>query len=53
MKRHLEHLLKYSEESPVVNQIEAHPMLWQQDTIDFCLQNNIVIEAYSPLARAF
>jgi len=29
MKRHLEHLLKNTHEVPVINQIEAHPMLWQ------------------------
>lgn len=40
--------LKYK---PAVNQIELHPFLIKQDIIDFCTQNNMVIEAYSPLTR--
>lgn len=34
---------------PVVNQIEYHPQLPQQDLVDFCAEHKIVIEAYSPV----
>lgn len=34
---------------PVVNQIEYHPQLPQQDLVDFCAEHNILIEAYSPV----
>jgi len=34
-----------------VNQVEFHPYLYQSELLDFCRDNNIVITAYSPLAR--
>lgn len=34
---------------PVVNQIEYHPQLPQQDLVDFCKENGIIVEAYSPV----
>lgn len=34
---------------PVVNQIEYHPQLPQQNLVDFCNQHKIIIEAYSPV----
>jgi diketogulonate reductase-like aldo/keto reductase len=52
LKHHLEDLLKHSEVKPAVNQFEIHPLLWETDTIDYCRQQEIAIEAYSPLARA-
>ena len=37
---------------PAVNQIEVHPFNTRTDIASFCQQNNIVVEAYAPLARA-
>lgn len=39
---------------PAVNQIEFHPFVYSQQKpiVDYCQENNIVVEAYSPLARA-
>ena len=34
---------------PMINQIEFHPGLLQQETRDYCRANGIVVEAYSPL----
>ncbi|WP_460278239.1 aldo/keto reductase [Clostridium sp. CTA-5] len=48
---HLKDLLKDSEISPMVNQIEFHPKLIQSELMDFCNKNNIQIEAWSPLMR--
>jgi D-xylose reductase len=42
-------LLSYAEIAPVVNQVEMHPYLPQNDLLYFCKEMNIVIEAYSPL----
>lgn len=52
LKHHLEDLMKHSEVKPAINQFEIHPLLWEKETIDFCREHKIVIEAYSPLARA-
>lgn len=34
---------------PAVNQVECHPLLSQNELLEFCRKNNIVLEAYSPL----
>jgi diketogulonate reductase-like aldo/keto reductase len=52
LKRHLVHLLENSKTVPALNQFEIHPLCYDKETIDFCFQNKIVVEAYSPLARA-
>ena len=35
---------------PMVNQIEYHPGFIQKDVVDFCRENNILVEAWSPFA---
>jgi diketogulonate reductase-like aldo/keto reductase len=35
---------------PAVNQIELHPWCQQRELVKYCQDNNIVIQAYSPLA---
>ncbi len=35
--------------SPVMNQIELHPLLQQQTMVDYCKKNHIFLTAYSPL----
>ena len=42
-------LLKVAKVVPVVNQVEYHPQLPQQDLTDFAKQHGIVLFAYSPL----
>ena len=34
-----------------VNQVEFHPLLYQKELLEFCKKHNIVVTAYSPLAR--
>jgi 2,5-diketo-D-gluconate reductase A len=48
---HLRRLLDESEVTPVVNQIEIHPYLQQQEVRRFSIDQGIVPEAYSPLAQ--
>lgn len=51
LKHHLEKLLKSCEIMPVINQIEFHPGLMRKETIDFCKEKNIVLEAWAPLGK--
>lgn len=46
---HLESLKKKINILPMVDQIEFHPGFMQKDTIDYCMKNNIVVEAWSPI----
>ncbi|MCD6434516.1 MAG: aldo/keto reductase [Candidatus Diapherotrites archaeon] len=48
---HIEDLLETAEILPVTNQVEFHPYLYQRELQEFCERHNIVITAYSPLAR--
>jgi methylglyoxal/glyoxal reductase len=51
---HIHHLKDVIEDSgvvPMVNQVEYHPHLSQKPLLDFCKQNGIRMEAWSPLAQ--
>ena len=48
---HLEPLLEAAEIEPVINQIEFHPGYWQPELTRYCKEKNILVEAWSPLAR--
>ena len=47
---HLKALME-TEVKPMVNQIEFHPGQMQEETVSFCRENNIVVEAWSPLGQ--
>ena len=51
LQHHLEDLLADAETVPMVNQMEFHPYLVQQELIDFCNKNTIQYEAWSPLMQ--
>lgn len=48
---HLEQLLAIAKVVPVINQIELHPKLTQQDLRAFCGEKAIAIQAWSPLMQ--
>ncbi len=50
-QEHLEALFETAKVKPAVNQIEFHPGYWQPEVTRFCEENDIVLEAWSPLAR--
>ncbi|MFO0563165.1 MAG: aldo/keto reductase [Polyangiales bacterium] len=52
MEHHLEELLARSSIVPDVNQIEVHPFHQQRGVRELCARHGIVVEAYSPLAKA-
>jgi len=47
----IEKLLEYCTVVPAVNQIKFSPFDYEKDTLEFCKEKGIVIEAYSPLTR--
>ncbi len=49
---HLKELLANSTITPVINQVEFTPFLYQKELLDFCTKHKIKIEAYSPLTKA-
>jgi methylglyoxal/glyoxal reductase len=49
--RHLRELLAETKTVPAVNQVEFHPYLYQRDLLDFCAEEGILVEAYSPLTK--
>lgn len=48
-KHQLESLLETYTIKPAVNQIEFHPGFMQSETTEFCKENGIKVEAWSPL----
>lgn len=49
---HLKELLsKNIKVKPMVNQIEVHPLYFEYDTVNFCIDEGIYVEGYSPLMR--
>lgn len=48
---HLEELLKDAEIKPMVNQVEFHPRLTQKELRDYCKEQGIQLEAWSPLMQ--
>lgn len=45
----LKDMLSWAKVKPAVNQVEIHPFLPNDELVDFCQQNDIMPEAYSPL----
>ncbi|MEK6482477.1 aldo/keto reductase [Catalinimonas sp. 4WD22] len=50
--KNLSSLLDEATMQPVVNQVETHPYLQQNDLQTFCRENDISITAYSPLGSS-
>lgn len=48
---HLQDLMNNFEIKPMVNQVEFHPFLTQQAVYNFCKEQGIQMEAWSPLMR--
>src|SRR5215831_18834022 len=44
-------LMRDSSQKPAVNQVQFSPFQYRRRLLDFCVEQGIVFEAYSPLAR--
>ncbi len=51
LQNHLDDLMASANVMPMVDQLEFHPHLVQQNLLDFCKQHNIQYEAWSPLMQ--
>jgi methylglyoxal/glyoxal reductase len=51
LHHHLEDLLPHCDTVPMVNQMEFHPRLVQQNLLDYCASHKIQYEAWSPLMQ--
>jgi diketogulonate reductase-like aldo/keto reductase len=49
--QHLTDLLEDTDVVPMVNQVEFSPFLYQKQLLDYCENNKIQLEAYSPLTQ--
>lgn len=48
---HLKDLLSDAKVKPMVNQVEFHPYLTQKELLSYCNEENIQLEAWSPLMQ--
>lgn len=48
----LEELVSATGETPAVNQIEWSPFGWSQEMLDYCEENGILVQAWSPITRS-
>ena len=51
LEHHLKIILDNCEIKPAVNQIEFHPGLMREGTRKICKENDIIVEAWSPLGK--
>ncbi|KOF58044.1 oxidoreductase [Clostridium sp. DMHC 10] len=51
LPHHFEPLLATAKIQPMVNQIEFHPGMLQEETVAFCKQHNILVEAWAPFSN--
>lgn len=51
LKHHLEIILNNCEIVPMIDQLEFHPGLTREETLKFCKENDIVVEAWAPLGK--
>lgn len=51
LPHHIDNILEHCMIRPVVNQLELHPGYMQEAAIRYCWENEIAVQAWSPVAR--
>lgn len=51
LPHHIDNILEHCTIRPVVNQLELHPGYMQEAAIRYCWENEIAVQAWSPVAR--
>lgn len=51
LPHHLDNILENCEIKPTVDQLEYHPGYTQEAAVQYCKQNDILVQAWSPVAR--
>lgn len=51
LPHHIENIMKGCEIKPMVNQLEFHPGYSQEAALRYCRENDILVQAWSPLGR--
>lgn len=51
LPHHLENILQHGTVKPAVNQLELHPGYMQSAAVRYCEENDILLQAWSPVAR--
>lgn len=48
---HMENLMKTAKIKPMINQLEFHPKYQQREIVEYCQNNDILVESWGPLMR--
>lgn len=51
LPHHIENILENCEIKPMVDQLEIHPGYSQTAAVDYCIKNDILVQAWSPIGR--
>lgn len=51
LPHHMDVILENCKIKPMVNQLEVHPGYTQEAAVQYCKENNILVQAWSPLGR--
>jgi diketogulonate reductase-like aldo/keto reductase len=51
LEHHIDALLETAKIAPMVDQLELHPRYTQRDTVNYCKEKRMIVEAWSPLIK--
>lgn len=51
LEHHIDALLESATIAPMVDQLELHPQYIQRETVNYCKDHRMIVEAWSPLIR--